>query len=252
MKKVIYTLAFAAFSMVSVFGQNNAIKTYFSDYLDREDVTTIMVSGKAFEMAQEINIDGEEGEQFKEMASQITGFTMIIEEDVSNALSKAKTARKKVKGSFEQLIEIKEKENNVVVLVEESNGVVYEVLCIVGTNDEFILASLTGDMRLSDVSEMTKSFSSMGKNMFAESSVDPSSLKLYPSPVNAGTDVNMEIPESLVGGTIRVFDSSGSEVQNFRAKNKLESIDTSRLSTGVYVLKGVNNGLEITTKFIVQ
>jgi len=235
-----------------VIGQNDAIATYFPNYLNNEDVTKISVSGKAFDLMQDVDIEDEEGREFQEMASQVTGFRMIVEELETSSKPKVEDAYKKVSRSFEELIQVKEKDNVVHVLVNESNGVVYELLCIVGTKQEFILASLIGNMKLSDVSKLTKSLSNVGKDVFSETTLDPSEIKLYPSPSKKGQNISVDLPEEMIGGTALIFGANGHQVKSFRISNKTEQVSTNDLEAGVYVFKSIKGDLEISKKFIVQ
>ncbi len=254
MKKIAYLFTILSITAIQCLGQTNAIGTYFADYLNDEEVTKISVSGKAFDLVQDVEMEGEEAEEFKKMASQITGFSMIVDETEANIDTKrtVQDAFKKVSGSFEELIQVKEKDNVVHVLVNESNGTVYEVLCIVGTDKEFILASLTGSMKLSDVGQLTKSLSTVGKDVFSETTLDPSEIKVYPSPVNKGQTISVDLPEEMIGGTIQIFSSKGSQVQSLNVGNKTQQISTIDMESGVYILKSTKGDMEISKKFIVQ
>jgi len=252
MKKIAYLLAILTIATTQAIGQNDAIGTYFSEYLNNDDVTKISVSGKAFDLVQDIEMEGEEAEEYKKMASQVTGFRMIVDQTEAETERTVQDAFKKVSGSFEELIQVKEKDNVVHVLVNESNGTVYEVLCIVGTEKEFILASLTGTMKLSDVGQLTKSLSSVGKDVFSETTLNPSEIKVYPSPVNKGQSISVDLPEEMIGGSIRIFNSQGSQVKSVNIGSKTEQISTLDMESGVYILKSVKGELEISKKFIVQ
>jgi len=252
MKKTAYLFMLLSALAIQAIGQNDAISTYFSNYLNNDEVTNISVSGKAFDLVQDVEMEGEEAKEFKEMASQITGFRMVVEETETESKRLVNDAFKKVAGNFEELIQVKEKDNTVHVLVNESNGTVFEVLCIVGTKEEFILASLTGSMRLSDVGQLTKSLSSVGQDIFSESTLSPDEIKIYPSPVNKGNTISVDLPEEMMGGSIRIFSAKGNEVKNLNVQSKTEKISTLDFESGVYILKSAKGDLEISKKFIVQ
>lgn len=252
MKKIAYLFTIFSIAATQAFSQTNAIGTYFANYLNDEDVTKISVSGKAFDLVQDVEMEGKEAEDFKDMASQITGFNMIVDETEAATNRTVQEAFQKVSGSFEELIQVKEKDNVVHVLVNESNGTVYEVLCIVGTDKEFILASLTGSMKLSDVGQLTKSLSNVGKDVFSETTLDPSEIQVYPSPVSKGQSISVDLPEEMIGGTIQIFSAKGSQVKSLNVGNKTEQISTLEMESGVYILKSVKADMEISKKFIVQ
>jgi len=252
MKKTTYLIMILAMIAGPIFGQSDAISTYFSDYLNNENITTISVSGKAFELMQDVDLEGDEAKDFKRMASQVSSFRMIVDDSELSTKKTVKEAFDKVSSSFEELIRVNEKENIVHVLVNEANGTVFEVLCIVGTKEDFILASLTGNMNLSDVGKLTQSLSAVGKDMFSETTVNPSEINIYPSPIKQGQSLTVDLPEDMIGGSMEVFSAGGSQVQSSNVANRTERINTRDLQTGIYIIKSVKGDLEISKKFVVQ
>lgn len=252
MKKLLTILSCLSLIATQTTAQNDAISKFFSQYENREDITTVSLSGKIFEMAQEIKVDGESEQKVQKLASQITGLRMIVDDQDKDAKSTAKKALQAVGSNFEELVTIRDKKALVNVMVQEVGGIVSEVLVIVGTEAEFILVSLVGNMRLSDVGELTNQISSAGKDIFSNTALDPSKMKIYPNPVSQGEPVNISLPDELEGADVRIFDASGKEVGAYKASGKLKKYDTSKIGKGVYVLKATKGELETTKKFIVQ
>jgi hypothetical protein len=251
--KTITMLAFGIFATVlQSQGQNNAISQLFDQYENREDITTISLTGKIFEMMTKIEADTEDGKALHEMASQIDGLRMIIDDNDLDAANTARKARETASRNFEDLVTIKEKNTMVNVMVDEANGVVSELLVVIGSDKEFILASLTGKMLLSDVGKLTSQMSQVSSNMFSETTVEPVSLKIYPNPIKSGDQITIELSEALEGADVRIFNASGVQVGSYKAQRGVKRYDTSKIGKGTYVLKAEKGNTVATTKFIVE
>ncbi len=232
--------------------QNDAITQYFGDYDQKEDLTTISISGKAFEMLEEVDTDDPDAQKMLEVASSIESMRMVIDEEEPNARRLAMEAHEKVLRRFEDLVTISEKDALVYVMVDESNGTVHEVLVIVGSDQEFILASLKGEMELRDVGALTSQLSNMGKEVFDQSPFAPNDVKVYPNPGKMGEPVSVELPEELKGAKVRVYNSAGKEVTSFMAGSDRYQIDTNKLGKGIFVLKAKKGDIETTRKFVLN
>ncbi len=252
MNKFLHAIIGMMIAASPVLAQNDAISKFFSEYESGENVTTLSFSGKAFEMLHEIDSDDPDAEKAIEMASQIDGLRVIIDSEHENARNTAKIAHKEVLNNFEDLVTVSEKDALIYVMVDEQGGIVNEVLVIVGSESEFILVSMTGAMNLRDVGELTSQMSVIGTEVFAESSVNPNEIKVYPNPATKGNNVTIDLPENFDGGTVWIFDSSGAEVMSYKSGSDLKKLDTSSIGKGIFVLKAKKGELETTRKFVVQ
>lgn len=251
MKKILYTLVAVALCSFQSFAQDAAINRFFSEYENRENVTLISLSGKAFEIANQIEMEGDEAADFKRIAGQITGFRMLIDNYDGNAKSTAKRARGEISSKFEDLITIREKDSDIKIAINESNGVVTEIIAIIGSDTDFMLASITGQIKLSDVTEVTKRFSAMGKDVFAKS-LDPSKILVFPSPATKGQEISVVLPSELTGASVQIYDVSGKKVADFIATDKMRKLNTDNFGTGVFILKAIKGDLETTRKFLIN
>ena len=252
MNKFLHAIIGLMIAASPAFAQSDAITKFFSEYESGDNITTLSFSGKAFEMLHEMDSDNPDAEKAIELASQIDGLRIIIDEEHPNARNTAKQAHGRVLNHFEDLVTVSEKDVLIYVMVDEADGIVNEVLVIVGSDNELVLVSMTGSMKLRDIGELTSRMSSIGTEVFAESSVSPNSIKVYPNPVSKGNTVNVDLPENLNGGIVSIFNSNGREVLNFVSTSELMKIDTNELGKGIFVLKAKNGDIEITRKFVVQ
>lgn len=252
MKKQIYTLIGLIFMAFSTTAQTDVISSYFSEYDDRDDVLTIKLSGKAFELAGQIEVEEEELKEYKEMMSQITGLRVIVDENDGSAMQTAKTAEKRLPSNFEELISIKEKDSQFKLFIDEESGTVRELIGIAGKEKTFVIMSLVGNMKMSDVGQMTQQLAQVGSSAFAEIEDMSSEIKVFPNPVDKNGTLQVKFSEGLANSKVRVFNSSGIEVKAFTAKGGMNSIDISGLEKGGYVINAEKSDKEVTGKFIIQ
>jgi hypothetical protein len=250
MKKIFIMLISTALAGISGFAQSNsnAISLYFPEYENRDDVTTLMLSGKAFELAQQIETDDAEVNKYKEMASEITGLTMIFNDADPEAVSRAKRDSKRLGSNFEELITVKDKDALVKLYIDEEGGTVKELFAIIGADDNFVIASLSGSMNLSDIGALAQQMAKAGA--LSEVEKLTSGLKVYPNPASQSQGITVEVEENQVD--LRIFDARGTEVKAFIANRGKNQIDISDLPKGVYVIKASEGSREMTSKFVVQ
>jgi hypothetical protein len=252
MKKMIYTAVALFLLSFSGYAQQDAISKYFSEYEDRDDVMSVVLSGKAFELAENIETGSEEGKSITKLASQIDRMRVIVDEGDPDAKTTASRAQRLVKSDFESLITFTEKDALINIMVRESDGIVYEVLGIVGKGEDFILASVIGEMNLSDVGDITRGLAKVGPDIFSGTEFDKAEISLYPNPVQRGENISLKLPERFNGSTIRVFDTEGSEVYSFKYRGGTQQLSSSKLGKGVFLLKAGDNEVQASRKFIVK
>ena len=252
MKKQIYTILGALFIGLSGMSQTDAISTYFSEYEEREDVMSVMLSGKAFELAGQIEVEDEEYREYQEMASGITGMRLIVDENAINAKAAAVEAVKRLPSKFEELMTIKEKDTHVKLLVEEEGGTVYELVTVVGNESTFALMSLQGEMKMSELGKITAQMMQAGSSAFSEMEKLTNHIKIYPNPAQNESEVQVKFSEDWTGTQVRVFDSEGREVHNFVADQGRNAVSISGWTPGVYFIKSTDGDKEVSGKFIIQ
>ncbi len=249
-----FTLTFFAMLIMAfaASAQNDAISRYFQEYEIRENISSIQLSGKAFEMAAGVDVEGDEAEEIKSLLSQVTSFRMIMDDSDQSAATTAVAAHKRVAPSFEDLITVKDRNHTIYIAIDENGGMVSEVLAIIGSESKFILASIKGNMNLKDVGELTKQFSNVRKDVFQNATINPSKILVFPSPASSDSEISVQLPKELDGATVRIYSESGREIMNYVAQGSGKKINAGRLGTGVFILKARKGDAEATRKFLIE
>jgi len=167
MRKIILSILVIALSLSS-YAQNNSIFDKFEDY---DDVTTVVVTQKAFQMLKKISNDSEEGKEFNNLVSGLKNLKVFTTEDVKIASEMQNTFDKYLsKAKLSELMRVKDKDANVKIYVREGkdDDHVSEFLMLVNEvnaakkhngdhgNPEVVIISLTGDIDLNNISKLTK------------------------------------------------------------------------------------------------
>lgn len=159
MTKFIITLALALVPTL-FFGQS-----VFDKFDGQDDITSVVVNKKAFEMLGEIKTDVKEKEvaKYMKMADKIDNFRMFSTSSIKKA-AEMKTAFEtyRKKEALEQLVKVNDKGKNVQIYMKSGNSSskVKELLMFIEggdqKGDETVLISLTGDIDLSNLEGLSR------------------------------------------------------------------------------------------------
>lgn len=150
---------------ISAHAQNDAISTYFDQYLDDENFTVVFVSGKMFSMISKVDIDelkDEEAQIIMDVAKDIKGLRVLVTEE--NPKEYYKEARKliNVNDGYEVLLTVRDKGDNVNFWIKEQNNVIEELFLLVGSEDEFVMVSFLGKLDLNKIAQLAEKIEMSG------------------------------------------------------------------------------------------
>lgn len=253
MKALSITLAAVLLSQVA-FAQN-LIERQFSQYLDREDVAQVHVSGKMFEMASEIEADqdAEKWNEFRAFARTVSSLDLIAVHEVSDPRAAYQGALRKLETAFEELMTVKEDHGTFSFHVIEANGLVEELTMIGHKKGELLILSLTGQMRLQDLYRMARHIDvATAEPVRKLSEQGMEDLKVYPNPAEAGQALMIEVPESLIGGEAILHGLRGEQLRRQPIEATPLKLSTQGLASGIYTLELRKEGVRINEKFVIK
>ncbi|NND93525.1 MAG: DUF4252 domain-containing protein [Flavobacteriales bacterium] len=252
MKKLIITIGLI-FSIAALSAQQNAIGNHFSNYLDREDITKISVTGKIFELAAYIEADDEETKEFKDFVSSIDFFQMIVGDEGQFTQNDYRSALGKVEREYEELMTIEDKDGDFNFRIKERNGVVREVIMLGYTTDDLIIMSISGHMDLRQLSKMGSRIQTEGFEHFKkieDSGMDQ--IKIYPNPAQSGQQFNIQVPENFVGGEASLMDLNGRLVMTYPMSTKKQQLRLGSVPPGQYVMEFRSDEMTVSKKVSVK
>lgn len=158
MKKFIIATVFALLPTM-IFAQQSV----FDKFDGPEEVTTVIVNKKMFQMMGNVKMDpkDKEAQQFMSLTKKLNNLRVFTTSNSKYAADMKATAEKYLKSAgLEELMRIKDGGQNIRILIKTGakESQVKELLMLIdggGKGNETILLSLTGDFDLEDLSVLT-------------------------------------------------------------------------------------------------
>jgi hypothetical protein len=133
--------------------QTDAITRYFDKYLDDQNFTVVYITPKMFQMIAKLDLRDKDAKDVKEALQDLKGLR-ILQTEV-NALQHYKEVVAQFNAAeYELLMTVRDKGENIRFWTKESNGVISELLMLVGGAKEFTLISFIGNIDLNKISKL--------------------------------------------------------------------------------------------------
>jgi hypothetical protein len=178
MKKLLFLALAICLNSISIFAQDDAISRYFTKYAEDERFTVVYISPKMFDMISKISTNDPEWEKTKSVLKDIRGLRILVadnDEDTDdngqkimvtnkiNGSSMYKEAMTTLNGkSYEELMTVRDGQQNVRFMTKETGGVISELLLLVGEPNQFVMLSFTGTIDLNKIATLGKTLNIEG------------------------------------------------------------------------------------------
>lgn len=134
--------------------QNDAITKFFSKYQDNPDFTQVTVSSKMFGLFTNMEVEKPDDKEILEAISKIKGLRVIAKDQARDSRELYKEALSIVPKDYEELMFVRDKDQDMKFMIKESGGKISELLMIAAGNDDFKMLSLFGEIDLKKVSRI--------------------------------------------------------------------------------------------------
>ena len=150
MKKFIIILGLV-FMSLPFYAQNKAIDELFDKYAGRDGFTSVNINGGLLALASWVEDDKDTKSMLKDL-NHVRILTMEDHSDKNVNFYNELIANIPVK-DYQELMTVKEKGQDVKFLVKQSGGFIYELLMIVGGEDNALI-SITGKINPKNLAKM--------------------------------------------------------------------------------------------------
>jgi Domain of unknown function (DUF4252) len=178
MKKFLFLALALCLHAISTSAQDDAISRYFTQYAEDERFTVVYISPKMFDLIAKISTNDPEWEKTKEVLKDLRGLRILVADNDDDTDDDGKTIAKthKINGaamykeamttlngkSYEELMTVRDGQQNVRFMTKESGGVITELLLLVGEPNQFVMLSFTGKIDLTKISTLGKTLNVEG------------------------------------------------------------------------------------------
>ena len=154
MKKIVLTM-FILSVVGYAFGQGAVVSKYFDKYENDETFTKVSLSSKMFSLFTEMEGNTEDEEEFLDVIGKLKGMKVVASEKVANPEELYNNAISDVaKAGYEELMTVKDAEENVKISIKEKDGIIEELILVAGGKEKFAMVSLYGIIDLKQVSKL--------------------------------------------------------------------------------------------------
>ncbi len=161
MKRIILALGLAVMAQVA-FAQD-AITKFFTKYQSDESFSQVTVSSKMFNLFTNLEADTPEDKEVLDAISKLKGLRILAKDNARDARMLYKEAFSLVpQKDYEELLSVRDKDNDMKFLIKENGGKISELLMIRGGNENFMVMSLFGEIDLKQISRIGKKMNVSG------------------------------------------------------------------------------------------
>ena len=162
MKKLILLLAMGIFGVSTLMAQT-AVDQIFDKYNGQEGFTNVTINQYLFEMIAKMDTT-DEGKEMVEMAQSIEGIRILAMDTIMSSVNLYQEVMKATKkGDYKELMTVKEKDNDIVFMVNEKDGKIKELLMVIGgSKEENAIISIKGDIDLAKMGSLAKTMNIKG------------------------------------------------------------------------------------------
>lgn len=151
MKNIILLIAIGLMPLFSM-AQNPNVKAFYDKYMGHENVTNVSLQGWVLKMAANFT-DDENGEKLLQKITKLR--VMVMEEQNLVSKNDYQSLVKSIqKDRFEKLMEIRDGVEKIDFFIQEDGDEISNLLMLINGDDEFILVSLEGNLKFSDLKEL--------------------------------------------------------------------------------------------------
>lgn len=154
MKKIIGLLLICCFSF-QLKAQDDAISKFYSKYANSSDFTSVFISSKMFSLIAKIPVDEKE-KDIRDMIGKLEKVQILTSDKVDGIKLYNEAFSVLPKKIYEELMVVKEGEEEYRFLIKEAGGKIGELLMLKGGKNDFMVLNIIGDISLEDISRLSK------------------------------------------------------------------------------------------------
>ncbi len=151
--RLLIAAVLAVFVTTLVSAQSNALDKFFTSYMDDPSFTVVTISPKMFQMISKLDMEDMEPE-VKDLLNNIKGLRILAREDYDGRQLYNEASSKINVNEYDELLRVRDKDENVRIFVKAQGDVINELLLIVGGASEFVMLDLTGSIDLKTVGKL--------------------------------------------------------------------------------------------------
>jgi hypothetical protein len=153
MKKLIIAMSLIVLT-VNMSAQS-VVDKVFNKYAGKDGYTTVVINKFMFQFLSNIETNDPDYESFKNATSGIESIRILTRDGNSSAAFGKELLEILPRKEYQEMMTVKESDEEVVFLVKEVDGEITEFLLVVSGSDEDVLIAITGIIDMKSISSLT-------------------------------------------------------------------------------------------------
>jgi hypothetical protein len=167
MKRTIIAGAIILLGLVAN-GQSTAVDKIFDKYSGKDGYTTVYISSFMFNLLNSLEVDDPEYNEFKKATSGIKSIRILTQDGSESAAFGKELLAMLPRAEYQELMKVKDQEEEVLFLAKEKGGKISEFLLIVSGGTDDVLIAITGDIDLESLSSIASGLNIPGMENLEE------------------------------------------------------------------------------------
>lgn len=153
MKRIAIVGAMLLVGMLA-FGQSSAVDKVFDKYSGKDGYTTVYISSFMFNLLNSLEVDDPDYNEFKKATSGIKSIKILTQDGDGSEAFGSELLEMLPRSEYQEMMKVKDGEEEVLFLAKESGGKISEFLLIVSGGSDDVLIAITGDIDLESISSI--------------------------------------------------------------------------------------------------
>jgi hypothetical protein len=217
-KNLLLLLALCLFS-AQAYAQQEALTGFIQEHKNDQGFTYAFFSKDLLEMVTKSDTKDADWKQLQQVVQNIGSLSLLVGDSINNGMQLFKEARKLVpEQDFDELLSVRDGNDHVRIWVKSEDNTISDLVLLVGTADEFVLACFAGKLELGNFAQLAQLFQADQSAQLAKLS-ENMSLNFAVSPNPSGGmfvlqyNETQDLPASMI-----ILDQNGRQVANLNLK----------------------------------
>ena len=250
MKQFFLLLLAIALLTNTAYAQSDALNGFIEKYKNDQAFTYAFLSKDLFEVATQADIEDKDWKKLHNVIKNIGSLSILATDSIENALPLYREVLTLVPTNiFDELLTVRDGKENVRIWVKEEEGVITDLILLVGSPDEFVLVCFAGNLELGNISELASLFEAGEANQLAKTTEAVAiDFNISPNPSSGEFTLSYDDeldPPSLLG----IIDQNGRQVSNLQLSGfAIQQVMLPELPAGLYWVQLKTRGGKVGVK----
>lgn len=220
----------------------NAQKSNFTDFIHQHKTepgfTYALLSKDLFEATIKADIKNEDWKKAKQVIGEIGMLSILAADSINNTVALYSEAQQLLTDDFEDILTVRDGKDRVSISSKSEENTITDLVLLVGSESEFVLICFTGELNLSNITDLLAlADADQATSLANKSSELSASFSISPNPGNGRFMLSFN-DESDAPAVISAMDQNGKVVATLKlTKNNSQSIGLESLPAGYYWLQ---------------